>query len=399
MKHKQQNDYLIHRILDKIEGSSVDWREGASGNRSLKIQQEDFNRAGKSELLEEARMLEQRGLIQIKWLEYGNDIEKIIYRLEQTGQFYELLGLTPKWKRIQAEKQTIRKWAGQAQAEWLKAYYRDQEISLEKGKQLEDLSKYGGRFFSCLNALEKLGEPVYQRVFSVAVLGNTKLFEKVLRTRVVSILSAYHPDVDEAMNDKEILSQVYLEEYAQELAVKGNLKIILKGKEIFLADFCYGTVLNTETLRHAEIPAGQNIRKVITVENKANYVSMPYEEGTLIVFSHGFFSPLESEFLRKLLAVLPEVEFYHTGDLDYGGIRIFRHIRQHICPQVRPLYMDADQYERYIQYGYEMKPETLKKLEAMRGTEPLMEELIEHMLKGKMGIEQECFLIEKKKAP
>ena len=33
-------------------------------------------------------------------------------------------------------------------------------------------------------------------------------------------------------NDKEILSQVYLEEYAQELAVKGNLKIILKGKEI-----------------------------------------------------------------------------------------------------------------------------------------------------------------------
>lgn len=74
-------------------------------------------------------------------------------------------------------------------------------------------------------------------MFSVAVLGSTKVFENVLRTRVVSILSAYHPDVDEAMNDKEILSQVYLEEYAQELAVKGNLKIILKGKEISLADF------------------------------------------------------------------------------------------------------------------------------------------------------------------
>ena len=120
---------------------------------------------------------------------------------------------------------------------------------------------------------------------------------------------------------------------------------------------------------------------------------MPYEEGTLIVFSHGFFSPLESEFLRKLLAVLPEVEFYHTGDLDYGGIRIFRHIREYICPRVRPLQMDAKQYDSYIQYGYEIKPETLKKLEAIRGTEPLMEELIERMIKGKMGIEQECFLI------
>ena len=343
MKNKREKDYLVRRILDKIESSSVDWRENASGNRSLKIQQEDFNRAGKSELLEEARMLEQRGLIQIKWLEYGNDIEKITYCLKQAGRFYELSGLTPKWERIQEEMQTLCKWSKQAQTGWLKAYYEDQAASLEKGKQSPDLSKYGEQLFTCLDALEKLKEPVYQRVFSVAVLGSTKVFENVLRTRVVSILSAYHPDVDEAMNDKEILSQVYLEEYAQELAVKGNLKIILKGKEISLADFYYGTVLNTKTLRHAEVPAGQNIRKIITVENKANYVSMPYEEETLIIFSHGFFSPLECEFLRKLLAVLPDVEFYHTGDLDYGGIRIFRHIREHVCPRVRPLSMDADQ--------------------------------------------------------
>ncbi len=120
---------------------------------------------------------------------------------------------------------------------------------------------------------------------------------------MVSILSEYHPDVDEAMNDKEVLSQVYLEEYAQELAVKGNLRISLKGNEISLADFCYGTVLNTETLRHAVILANQKIQKIVTVENKANYVSMPCEEGTLIVFSHGFFLTTGGEFLRRLLAV------------------------------------------------------------------------------------------------
>ena len=51
MKNKREKDYLVRRILDKIESSSVDWRENASGNRSLKIQQEDFNRARKSELL------------------------------------------------------------------------------------------------------------------------------------------------------------------------------------------------------------------------------------------------------------------------------------------------------------------------------------------------------------
>ena len=149
-------------------------------------------------------MLEQRGLIQIKWLEYGNDIEKITYCLKQAGRFYELSGLTPKWGRIQEEMQTLCKWSKQAQTGWLKAYYEDQAASLEKGKQSPDLSKYGEQLFTCLDALEKLKEPVYQRVFSVAVLGSTKVFENVLRTRVVSILSAYHPDVDEAMNDKEL---------------------------------------------------------------------------------------------------------------------------------------------------------------------------------------------------
>ena len=113
----------------------------------------------------------------------------------------------------------------------------------------------------------------------------------------------------------------------------------------------------------------------------------------MFVFSLLFFAPLECTFLRLILSVIPNAEFYHTGDLDYGGIRIFRHIREHICPAVRPLQMDADWYDRYIQYGYEIKPETLKKLEDMRGTEPLMEELIDHMIKEKKGIEQECFLI------
>ena len=71
---------------------------------------------------------------------------------------------------------------------------------------------------------------------------------------------------------------------------------------------------------------------------------MPYEKGTLILFCHGFFSPLEREFLRELEGVLEQgtqdmeqspgtekagkcaagVEYYHTGaDLQaYPGTRI-----------------------------------------------------------------------------
>ena len=45
----------------------------------------------------------------------------------------------------------------------------------------------------------------------------------------------------------------------------GELRIQLEGRNIDLAQFPYGTVLNTETLKRAHVPAQQKIRKVITV--------------------------------------------------------------------------------------------------------------------------------------
>lgn len=79
-----------------------------------------------------------------------------------------------------------------------------------------------------------------------------------------------------------------------------------------------------------EICQEQDICKVVTVENKANFMKMPYEEGTLLVYTHGFFSPKERFFLKKLETVLKKkrVEYFHTGDLDYGGIRIFSIFRK-----------------------------------------------------------------------
>lgn len=39
------------------------------------------------------------------------------------------------------------------------------------------------------------------------------------------------------------------------------------------------------------------VRRIMTIENKANYESMAYAEDTLYIFCHGFFSPKERRFL------------------------------------------------------------------------------------------------------
>lgn len=140
-----------------------------------------------------------------------------------------------------------------------------------------------------------------------------------------------------------------------------------------------------------KIAEKQTIKKIITVENKANFVSMPYEEGTLILFSHGFFSPLERAFLKQLENVLKEkAEYFHTGDLDYGGVRIFRYIREQIFPLLHPLYMSVDQYKKYEHHAIDIEESAFQKLKEMK--EPLLQDLIDLICEKRKVIEQENFI-------
>ena len=162
-----------------------------------------------------------------------------------------------------------------------------------------------------------------------------------------------------------------------------------------LSDFTYGVVLNSQTVKHAMVEVEQPaLKKIVTIENKTNYLAMEYDPEILYIYSHGYFSPLEREFLKKLQRVIEgkDVEVFHSGDMDYGGIRIFEYIQKHIFPGIKPLQMDVETYEKYEEYAKTISKETMGKLEKVNV--PLLEELKEKLLETGKGIEQESFLIE-----
>lgn len=405
-------NYLVNKILDKYEKSSSDWNDKKSGGRSIKIQQAHYDevqamlRAGEYEgyasvsgddfvtgkecILAEAQWLEEKKLVKIKWLVRGNDIEKINYLLEQIDEFYRIAERIPKFAIVNRDMEQLKVYHEQIQSEWIKQYYEERMEQVQKGKG-GLIEAWDEDLFHCLYAIEKLSFPMYVRSFSSRYLKDSKTFENKLKSKVLAIAQKYHPMIDDEMEEYQIYEQLFLDTYSQELSLKGDLRICLDGNEIDLGMFTYGTVLNSETLKKAEIAEGQTVRKIITVENKANYVSMPYEEGTLIIFSHGFFSPLEREFLKKLERVLPDdVVYLHTGDLDYGGIRIFQYIRKKVFPKVKPYLMSVEQYNRYEKNAVPIKKETLEKLEKLK--EPLLQDLIELLCEKKKGIEQETFI-------
>ncbi len=415
---------LLDMILQKHEEHSSDWeKDDPVGSRKMKIQQKDYDTYGRSDLLKEARELEEQKLIKVKWMGGRADMEYVQYQLEQMSRIYEMAGRIPKLQRVRSEQavdlKLVETYAAEAESSWLKDYYGELSDQIHRGKSLKNLEKHGELLFQCLNALEKLTEPTFIRIFSSYALTDaktrgSKVFKDQLQSRVICIAKKYHPMVEDTMNDRQVLEQLYLTDYSQELAVKGDLKLEQPDHQVVdLGKMPGGVILTTETLKSSKICGKQEIKKVITVENKANFAYMPYEKGTLILFCHGFFSPLEREFLQKLEEVLERgeqdmvqspglakieecavgVEYYHTGDLDYGGVRIFKHIREHVFPKLQPLFMDAEQFDRYLEYGSDIEKSSWEKLKDME--EPLLQPLIDRILTTKKVIEQEVFLIKK----
>ena len=94
-------------IIRKCENSTVDWKEGMSGNRSVIFREQDFKETGKQDFMNQLMKLEKEGLLKVKWYQYGTEAEKVWYRLEQMETIYQRLGKTPKFKRVNALKEEV----------------------------------------------------------------------------------------------------------------------------------------------------------------------------------------------------------------------------------------------------------------------------------------------------
>lgn len=413
--------YLVQKIIEKCEYHSAgDWKSGSIGGRTMKIQQSDYSVCGKKKLMDEILELQDTELVKVTvWAVYGSDAGEIAFRLEDLPKFYQIaredaqsqgkLFLSKAEQVEQCRKQIEGELAEGVRKDWIQKYYLrllEKLDGIESGKIPKDFRKMDW-YTKCFRGLDLLEKPMYKRVFSKQYLGNSKTFENRdmgLEKHIISVAKTFCGDVEADMDDAAVLEQIYIKGYAQEMALKGSMRLNIFMDGVWhtanIGDFVYGTVLNTETLQHAEIEEESlHIRKVVTVENKANFVSMPYREDTLYIFSHGYFSPLERAFLQKLkhalekrdIAESGEVEYFHSGDLDYGGVKIFEYIRKRIFPKLQPMMMNAETFWKYEKYAEPISSETLKKLKATKAEE--MQELIDLMIETGKGIEQESFLI------
>lgn len=402
---------LMRWLISQIDGEA--YRRGTlSGERHPMVDQKLIRLlGGQKNLLSQARELErdivlgQSGKIRFEWRDMNMDIKKIHYFVDIMPELCRREGIEdPRCRQLRYISQ-MKKWKEKAEGTWLAGYYAEEICKLERGlcslafqKDMED-----EKLYQCLDEMIHLQEPVEKRIFSARVFRNVKIPEERLtpskifgqkyESKVITILK-HSPEYADGMSDDELLKAHGILSYTQTLEWKGPLIYLLDGTVVIDASLNrYGTILGTQTLEHAMPKSLAGVKKIIVIENKANYEKMQYQKDVLYIFCHGFFSPKEVRFLKTLKDVADAgTEYWHWGDLDYGGIRIYQFNKENVFPELRPYKMSKEDYIQAMELGAGVEIDAGKKerLAAMDAGE--LEELKKCILEFGQEIEQELLV-------
>ncbi len=415
--------FILDQLLNRYERSQH-YKEKSKLNRKIRFyftpetfpDYFDETSPGKKALVNQVtQKLENEGVICIEWVRYekGNLIVSVTLNLEQIEVAYKRSNRFPKREKLNELETFLNFEFTKFHTEWVRVFIQNclEEIAvthelptgLPKDKPEQDM------LFNALHGLEEInGEELPERVFSRRFLGHSKAFV-VIKSRFVKIIRKYLPGIDTSgvgatLDEEAILQEVGIAKSIEELLFFGPLKINLFGTEIDFTPFIYGTSVNGEMIKSLKI-CDLPIKRVITFENKTNYLEFIKQGSenlkvTLGVYLAGFHSPIKRLFLLKILAFLRNnmvpVEYYHWGDIDLGGFKIFVHLKTQVFADLKPFRMDVNtlrSYQKFADTFDERYRDLLKKLLTQSEYE-VFYEVIHEMLNTGMRLEQEALLIE-----
>ncbi len=166
------------------------------------------------------------------------------------------------------------------------------------------------------------------RTFARKAVGDSKALERHL-SAVARTLGFLHPGLDaaQALQPAELLAAVGITRLPQPLLIHGALK--LDGTALPRLEFLGLPPEHAVRLRPLRKPA-----YLLTIENYASFVrhirEVSQPENALVVYSGGFPSRLALDAIISL-ASRDCVPTFHWGDMDPGGVRIFRHLERSLA--------------------------------------------------------------------
>lgn len=398
---QQYEKKILNLLLDKYERSAKS--KGIETRRRILINEKEASTLlyydtaeEKASAMKTLENLKNAGIITYHFIpgEEGNLIERIILNEDNVDAAYMKVSRVPEQTYINALCTVLKDVITRTAEGDIRAF-----LSMEL-KNTEKKRSYDKRYFSeslernenmlkVLAALSYNSEIQTKRVFSTRVLGDSKRFEKETEADVLKVLRAIY---GRDLTDEELLSIHGIAMYPEIIEFRGPLRIILKnGKSVDFSPLVHGSYINSYTVDEIE-RIETDATRVISIENKANYidwVSKHDDNGEIVIWHGGFYSPAKSKFLKYVASSIKE--WHHFSDIDIGGFRIFKRLRDNIAPYALPYMMNTETLFSNLDKAQDAKEEYIEELRTMLDDESfsIFHDVIRAMIEHKVRLEQE----------
>lgn len=251
-------------------------------------------------------------------------------------------------------------------------------------------------------------EEIAKRLLSVQLYGDSKRWQQLEKGILQLLRNFYRAARDDAQTDEAetddaersdaaLLEELGIVNNPGHIHLAGPLLISTPKGQIDISFFEPDLGLPTKMIRVLQVvecPA----RAVLTIENLTAFYQYLLEgqAGQLVIYLGGFAGAARRLFLQKLYHFFQErgnpVPFYHWGDLDLGGFRIWHDLREKTGIPIQPYLMDEEIYRKYMHLGQPINEQYAGKLAALLEDNAFapFHTLITLILEKKIRLEQEA---------
>lgn len=405
---------LISVLLDKYERSSF-FQEGKQPTRRIMLKlydggQTDFpkydiEQAERRTSINLAVLsLSEANLVSYQWMkgEENHIIAKVCLKYENITSAYDFIDRTPKGDKVDAVCLELLNALDVVHSEWTKCFISDayQTVSQKRsiGNRLPSDDNERSDLIHAIKFIDQMGDiEILERIFSLQCFGDSKKFEKIVRPRLVSILSKYLDSSDDN-TDEALLRQVGITKNPEQFDFCGSVSIAFECGTVDFSHLHYGGSITTKDLERGHLCISPQINKVLSIENRANYIEYICKkkcENELVVFHGGQYSLAKRKFFEAIaIAMRPGTKWYHWGDIDFGGFSMLARLRREVKCDALPYRMDKTELEKYSLLTTFIQPQYIEKLCSLRQRTELGDCLpcIEYMIKNRIKLEQEAML-------
>lgn len=340
---------------------------------------------------EEIEELSKANLISVVKTKRG--ISKVIANKEAIGQYPELLGVVDKLSMLNEAADILRRYLGSHPYVCRLCIEQLQRIEEKKKPDLAPDNIKLEQILSCLDFILNNSSEILERELSIELFGDSKLFEKTLKSRVCTLLAASIIDdnlmldeCEKSVRESKILEYYMVVKNPTYFYFKGNCEIAFSDGAAISVSPSHALALCSKSIKSI-VSVITPCKSVMTVENLTSFTRIQDEE-TLFVYLSGYNNSAKTLFLKKLYEDNAGKTWLHFGDIDPDGFYILSNLRKKTGIDFSPFFMGIDELKYYKGYCKKLEQNDITKARSLCQAD-IYPEIMQYMLDNDCKLEQE----------